>query len=590
MHTNTPAEKESCSDEKAPTPEEKPKSARTATADTMSIKEDKEELAPLKEADPSSIDEWLQTISLHAYAPQIKNYGCDSLQLLDDASEEDMREMTEDADVGMKKLHRSIFMKAWSRRAATRGGALAAAAVTKPLASDTRAVTHSHTANTQPNEEPNTVPASAGAAGAPHASEVAEAMASNKLCLKTHEPHVSEVAEAMALDKTEEKRFKRNEQAKKMRERRGGEIKEKQRIYAKTYREKLKKERENAMANEEGLKQAASNGAVTAVAHSEAANTQPNEVPDTVPASARAPHASEVAEAMALNKLCLKTHEPHASEVAEAMALNKAEEKRLKKKEQNKNHREKLKKELKDAMEVLKQAASNAAACHTSKGLVAPGAAKGARDGPVTQQALRALLSAEKKRELEALESESAKQVRDYYEAMGGYWLSKKCKQSHSQVSSTDLSDRYLVGIPVAPPALGEEEEEASAEEEEEEEEEMSILHRIETVERLGVDPLRTHLEHLLATGHKVVRVCLRLCLCRVSVCVPLPLPLPLPLSLSLYLSLSLSLSLSLFVPCVRACLHVIGPDGVLAGASSPMCHSAHTLAPTITSLGMSYS
>ena len=110
---HTPAEKESCSDGKAPTPEEKPKSARTATADTVSIKEDKEELAPLKEADPSSMDEWLQTISLHAYAPQIKNYGCDSLQFLDDASEQDMREMTEDADVGMKKLHRSMFMKAW---------------------------------------------------------------------------------------------------------------------------------------------------------------------------------------------------------------------------------------------------------------------------------------------------------------------------------------------------------------------------------------------------------------------------------------------------------------------------------------------
>jgi hypothetical protein len=180
-------------------------------------------------------------------------------------------------------------MKAWSRRAATRGGALrapAAAAVTNPLASDTRAVTHSEAANTQPNEVPDTVPASAGAAGAPHASEVAE---------------------AMALNQAKEKRLKRNEQAKKMRERRGEEIKEKQRIYAKTHREKLKKERENAMAIEEGLKQAASNGAVT---HSDSANTQPNEVPDTVPASAGAPHVSEVAEAMAL--------------------LNKAEERRLK--------------------------------------------------------------------------------------------------------------------------------------------------------------------------------------------------------------------------------------------------------------------
>ena len=123
MHTNTPAKKESCIDEKVPTPDDKPQSARTTTADTVSINEDKEELTRLKETDPLSIDEWLQTISLHAYVPQMKNYGCDSLQFLDAASEQDMREMTEDADVGMKKLHRFI-PEAWSRCAATRGGAL----------------------------------------------------------------------------------------------------------------------------------------------------------------------------------------------------------------------------------------------------------------------------------------------------------------------------------------------------------------------------------------------------------------------------------------------------------------------------------
>jgi hypothetical protein len=194
----------------------------------------------------------------------------------------------------------------------------------------------------------------------------------------------------MALNQAKEKRLKRNEQARKMRDRRGEEIQEKQRIYAKTHREKLKKERENAMAIEERLKQAASNGAMT---HSDSANTQPNEVPDTAPASAGAPHVSEVAEATAL--------------------LNKAEERRLKEQEQNKNHREKLKKLLEDTMEALKQAASNAAACHTSKELEAPGASKGARDG------------AGKKRELEASEWESEKQVRDFYEAMGGYGLSK---------------------------------------------------------------------------------------------------------------------------------------------------------------------
>jgi hypothetical protein len=356
-HKHTPAEKESCSDGKAPTPEEKPKSARTATADTVSIKEDKEELAPLKEADPSSIDEWLQTISLHAYAPQIKNYGCDSLQFLDDASEQDMREMTEDADVGMKKLHRSVFLKAWSRRAATRGGALrapAAAAVTNPLASDTRAVTHSHTASTQPNEVPDTVPASAGAAGAPHASEVGEAMTE----AMTEAEAITEAMRGNDLNKAEEKRLKRNEQAKMMRERRGEEIKEKQRIYAKNHREKLRKERENAMANEEGLKQAAFNGPVRAVTHSTVSGTSfgthPCDLPDTVPASAGAPHVSEVGEAMALKKAEEK--------------LNMAEEKRLKKE----NYREKLKKELKDAMEALKQAASNAEVSSSSYDMYPP--------------------------------------------------------------------------------------------------------------------------------------------------------------------------------------------------------------------------
>ena len=108
------------------------------------------------------------------------------------------------------------------------------------------------------------------------------------------------------------------------------------------------------MANEEGLKQASSNGAARAVTHSEAANTQPNEVPDTVPASAGAPHVSEVGEAMALKKAEEK--------------LNMAEEKRLKKE----NYREKLKKELKDAMEALKQAASNAEVSSSSYDMYPP--------------------------------------------------------------------------------------------------------------------------------------------------------------------------------------------------------------------------
>jgi len=143
-----------------------------------------------------------------------------------------------------------------------------------------------------------------------------------------------------------------------MRERRGEEIKEKQRIYAKNHREKLRKERENAMANEEGLKQAAFNGPVRAVTHSTVSGTSfgthPCDLPDTVPASAGAPHVSEVGEAMALKKAEEK--------------LNMAEEKRLKKE----NYREKLKKELKDAMEALKQAASNAEVSSSSYDMYPP--------------------------------------------------------------------------------------------------------------------------------------------------------------------------------------------------------------------------
>ena len=112
------------------------------------------------------------------------------------------------------------------------------------------------------------------------------------------------------------------------------------------------------MANEEGLKQAAFNGPVRAVTHSTVSGTSfgthPCDLPDTVPASARAPHVSEVGEAMALKKAEEK--------------LNMAEEKRLKKE----NYREKLKKELKDAMEALKQAASNAEVSSSSYDMYPP--------------------------------------------------------------------------------------------------------------------------------------------------------------------------------------------------------------------------
>jgi len=68
----------------------------------------------------SSIDEWLQSIGLEVYASRIKHYGCDSLRVLDAVSKQDMEDMTHDLDIGMKKLHRIWFMKAWNQRAASK--------------------------------------------------------------------------------------------------------------------------------------------------------------------------------------------------------------------------------------------------------------------------------------------------------------------------------------------------------------------------------------------------------------------------------------------------------------------------------------
>ena len=111
----------------------------------------------------------------------------------------------------------------------------------------------------------------------------------------------------------------------------------------------------------------------------------------------------------------------------------------------------------------------------------------------------------------------------------------------------------------MAPPALSEMSEE------------MILLARIKAVKRLGVGSLRAYLEHLLAKGHTVVRVCLCLCLylSRVSVS-------------GVCACASRALSLSLCLSVVRACLHVIGTDGVVGGASSQL-PTARTLNPNPT-------
>jgi len=58
----------------------------------------------------STIEGWLGSIALQDYAAGIKEYGYDSFQALDAASEEQMTEMTQDPDVTMKQQHRHLFL------------------------------------------------------------------------------------------------------------------------------------------------------------------------------------------------------------------------------------------------------------------------------------------------------------------------------------------------------------------------------------------------------------------------------------------------------------------------------------------------
>ena len=66
--------------------------------------------------DISTIEEWLRSIALQDYAAAIKEYGYDSFQALDAASEEQILEMTQDPDVAMKKPHRHLFLVEWKKR------------------------------------------------------------------------------------------------------------------------------------------------------------------------------------------------------------------------------------------------------------------------------------------------------------------------------------------------------------------------------------------------------------------------------------------------------------------------------------------
>jgi hypothetical protein len=71
--------------------------------------------------DTITIEEWLKSISLQQYADAIIEYGYDSLAAFDAASEEEIKEMSEDKDVAMKKPHSRLLLTKWRMRAVSKG-------------------------------------------------------------------------------------------------------------------------------------------------------------------------------------------------------------------------------------------------------------------------------------------------------------------------------------------------------------------------------------------------------------------------------------------------------------------------------------
>ena len=71
---------------------------------------------PSQDGQTWGIKEWLVSISLQGYTDAMIEYGYDSLIALDAASEEEIKDMTEDEAVVMKKPHRAVFMREWRNR------------------------------------------------------------------------------------------------------------------------------------------------------------------------------------------------------------------------------------------------------------------------------------------------------------------------------------------------------------------------------------------------------------------------------------------------------------------------------------------
>ena len=69
--------------------------------------------SPSLAAVDEDVDAWLVGAGLGKYVDAIKEYGYDTMTALRVASEEDIVEMCEDADVKMKKPHRKLMLVKW---------------------------------------------------------------------------------------------------------------------------------------------------------------------------------------------------------------------------------------------------------------------------------------------------------------------------------------------------------------------------------------------------------------------------------------------------------------------------------------------
>ncbi len=61
----------------------------------------------------NAVKVWLRKVSLEQYSDGVVDFGYDSMEALLVAKENEVIEMTEDASIGMKKPHRTLFLNAW---------------------------------------------------------------------------------------------------------------------------------------------------------------------------------------------------------------------------------------------------------------------------------------------------------------------------------------------------------------------------------------------------------------------------------------------------------------------------------------------